>query len=92
MSPWRAKARSVIERALKEGGEMGLEGRSLVKYIDMQYPFDVRKNHPYQIWLNERSLLVFGHGKPMSKAKAKKPRDAAGQGELFGGTEKGGTS
>jgi hypothetical protein len=87
MSHWRTKSRKVILAALEEADAAGLEGKAREKFVSDRYPFGERAMHPYQIWLNEFSLLVRGVRKPMTKSKAKGgPKllgEWPGQGDLF---------
>ncbi|MEH1821512.1 MAG: hypothetical protein V7L31_20935 [Nostoc sp.] len=59
MSYWRERAASAIEQAISTIN-VNLENLSeqdkqqLKCVIDAAYPFRTRKNHPYQIWLDER--------------------------------------
>jgi hypothetical protein len=59
MSYWRQRAASAIEAAIVTIN-VDLENltdqqkQQLMCAIDAAYPFGVRKNHPYQIWLDER--------------------------------------
>jgi hypothetical protein len=85
MSYWRDKSRSVIAAALKEGRAVGLEGKALEKHVSAAYPFGLRENHPYKIWLSEFNFQVKGK---TNKPKPKHELEAAGQGSLF---EKGST-
>jgi hypothetical protein len=81
MSKWRECARQMIEKALEEGREAGLGGKELERFISARYPWGPRKNHPYQIWLDEFARQV--RGRRSSEGHAR-PRDLPGQGILFG--------
>ncbi|MDM9583068.1 hypothetical protein [Nostoc sp. GT001] len=67
MSYWREKAASVIEEAIANFS-VDLENltdqqkQDLRSAIDASYPFGMRKNHPYQIWLDERRKAFYRLG------------------------------
>lgn len=70
MSDWSATARSRIaevHRRLPDGAT--LDERKAA--VDAAYPFGIRWNHPYKVWLRERKryLARFGYGR---KAKEEK--------------------
>jgi hypothetical protein len=81
MSYWRDKARAVIAAALAEGEARGLAGKALGRFVAGRYPFGLRENHPYHIWLSEMRR-AFGREAP--RASHRRPADAEGQGSLFG--------
>lgn len=58
MSSWGEKAAHVIAEALKHCEEMGLTGKDRVAYVDAQYPFGMRRYHPYKMWLKARKEMV----------------------------------
>jgi hypothetical protein len=70
----------LIEGALAEGREAGLEGKGLERFVSARYPWGPRVNHPYQIWLDEFARQV--RGKRPSEGPAR-PRDLPGQERLF---------
>lgn len=55
---WRQAARRVIESALDEAREAGLDGIATLKLIDSRYPFGGRECHPYAMWLKERRIAI----------------------------------
>lgn len=79
MSYWRERAASAIETAIStidiEKGELSLaDKRKLKGAIDASYPFGVRKNHPYQVWLDERRKAFYrlGLASPPEDGKGKR--------------------
>ncbi|MCP4493287.1 MAG: hypothetical protein GY820_39185 [Gammaproteobacteria bacterium] len=60
-SKWRAIARPIISKVIKE---VGLEDeKKLKKALLDAYPFYERENHPYKIWLDEIKVQT-GKKKP----------------------------
>jgi hypothetical protein len=50
-SKWRLRARPIIQRVLREtDGQTEKEIRAALRAA---YPFGLRENHPYTIWLDE---------------------------------------
>ncbi|MEI8307135.1 MAG: hypothetical protein WCF99_08720 [Chloroflexales bacterium] len=58
MSNWYARARGVIILALAEAKERGLDDAATLRLVDSRYPFGVRENHPYTMWLKARREWV----------------------------------
>lgn len=87
MSYWREKAAAAIKEAISTMGyanasaddlkNLSLADTRLLKAaIDASYPFGVRKNHPYQIWLDERRKTFYELGlarQPTSGNRKRKP-------------------
>lgn len=58
MSIWRREAIAAIEGAIALFDLNSMDEAQKARLrcaIDAAYPFELRKNHPYQIWLDERS-------------------------------------
>ena len=51
-SIWRLAAREAIEKAIASLLADDLPG--IKKMVDAAYPFGLRANHPYKMWLSER--------------------------------------
>jgi len=50
-SYWRNRASPIIARVIRETGTVDM--KALRKALKAAYPFQVRKYHPYKIWLDE---------------------------------------
>ncbi len=67
MSYWREKATAAINEAIAlfaaDLDNLSEQQRKeLKRAIDASYPFDLRKNHPYQAWLDERRKAFYRLG------------------------------
>ncbi|MBH8566693.1 hypothetical protein I8748_31850 [Nostoc sp. CENA67] len=57
MNVWRREATSAIEGVVAKFdlNSMNKDQKARLRCaIDAAYPFELQKNHPYQIWLDER--------------------------------------
>lgn len=73
-SNWRSHAEHVIERVLRECSA-DVPPDEVERRVDAAYPFGMRDNHPYKIWLDVRRKALaarFPNGK-----QARAIRDAA---------------
>lgn len=67
MSYWRGKAVEAINKAIASTG-LDLtnlseqQKKELRRAIDVFYPFGVRRNHPYQVWMDERRKAFYRLG------------------------------
>ncbi|WP_414527861.1 hypothetical protein [Nodularia chucula] len=68
MSEWRLAARRAIQRAI-QSFPPGASPQEMKKIIDAAYPFGLRANHPYKIWLSERREYFKILGIPTRKKK-----------------------
>lgn len=68
MSEWRLAARRAIQRAI-QSVPPGASPQELKKAIDAAYPFGLRANHPYKIWLSERREYFKILGIPVREKK-----------------------
>ncbi|MEH1777075.1 hypothetical protein [Nostoc sp.] len=82
MSYWRERAASAIEAAILRCVNVDLKNLSeqdkqqLRREIDASYPFGVRKNYPYQTWLDERRKAFYRLGltnPPEDRGRKRKP-------------------
>ncbi|QKQ75572.1 hypothetical protein [Nostoc sp. TCL240-02] len=78
MSYWRERAAeaiaSVIASASVDLKNLSLaDKRKLKGAIDASYPFGVRKNHPYQVWLDERRKTFYELGLARQSEGNRKP-------------------
>lgn len=48
---WRGRARHIVSHVLKETA--GQTDKEIREALYKAYPFGVRANHPYHVWLNE---------------------------------------
>ncbi|PHJ59622.1 hypothetical protein VF14_32650 [Nostoc linckia z18] len=67
MSYWREKAAAAIEEAIAlfaaDLNNLNDQQKQRLKCaIDASYPFGLRKNHPYQAWLDERRKAFYRLG------------------------------
>ncbi|MEH2201152.1 hypothetical protein [Nostoc sp.] len=67
MSYWREKSAGVISAVITNFGAdlknlTDRQKQDLRCAIDASYPFGARKNHPYQIWLDERRKAFYRLG------------------------------
>jgi len=58
MTSWYAHARGVIILAMAEAKERGMDDAATLRLVDSRYPFGVRENHPYTMWLKARREWV----------------------------------
>lgn len=56
ISEWRAAAQITIRQAIDECKSR--DKKEIKKAIDAAYPFGIRENHPYKIWLSERRIAL----------------------------------
>jgi hypothetical protein len=76
---WRDSARPIIARVIEE---VGLDDRkALRKALREAYPWQMRRNHPYKIWLDE--IAIQTGKKKLPKPGRKQPKSCDGQSELF---------
>ncbi|NET74144.1 MAG: hypothetical protein F6K62_25415 [Sphaerospermopsis sp. SIO1G2] len=61
MSKWRKYAREVIEEAIASLPATASKSE-LKKAIDRAYPFHMRENYPYKVWLDERRKKFYELG------------------------------
>jgi hypothetical protein len=83
---WRERAHDAIVAAIAAGKALGLEGRKLELHVSRNgYPFDVRCNHPYRVWLHEYHRVLHGRRVPFDPRARRRlrERDAPGQAKLF---------
>lgn len=55
-SPYRIKANQVIQSAIANC--LSSDPKVIKKAIRDAYPFGIRENHPYQIWLSEQKKAL----------------------------------
>ncbi|MBD2488986.1 hypothetical protein [Aulosira sp. FACHB-615] len=81
MSYWREQASEAIAKVLADAIASGMnlenlsetDKRELKGRIDASYPFGLRKNHPYKIWLDERRKVFYRYGLAQMPAPNRKP-------------------
>ncbi|MBD2437389.1 hypothetical protein [Nostoc sp. FACHB-110] len=81
MSYWRDKASEAISQVIANAVAEGInlenlseaQKRDLRASIDASYPFGLRKNHPYQMWLDERRKAFYRYGLAQMPAPNRKP-------------------
>lgn len=80
MNYWREKAAQTIQDAIAfTSKDMDLNNlseaqkRELRCAIDAAYPFGIRRNHPYQMWLDERRKTFYRLGLHSSNGTKKPP-------------------
>ena len=58
-SKWRKMATPIITEVIKR---VGIEDKTLLrKELKAAYPFGIRANHPYKIWLDEIKRQIRWH-------------------------------
>ncbi|RCJ20105.1 hypothetical protein A6S26_05135 [Nostoc sp. ATCC 43529] len=85
MSYWRERATAAIDEAIA-GFPADLNNlneqqkKELRCAIDASYPFGLRKNHPYQVWLDERRKAFYrlGLAEAQTGSKGAKRKPAIG--------------
>jgi hypothetical protein len=80
-SSWRDIARPIIERVLRE--TQGQDAKAILAALQEAYPFGVKANHPYRIWLSEIQRQRSGTGDKRFGRKRKTEPVAVGQLGLF---------
>lgn len=83
-SKWRTVASLAIGQALgaftSGGGDLiylnADDHKTIKKLIDESYPFDVRANHPYKIWLDERRKVFLSLGIPFNQPRTANQTDS----------------
>jgi hypothetical protein len=79
MSYWREKSAEVINGVITQFDTdfhnlTDQQKQQLKCAIDASYPFGTRKNHPYQIWLDERRKAFYRLGLANEKLRQKGQR------------------
>lgn len=73
-SRWYQHAAAVIRRVLAEAEAQGLTPDQARRLVDAAYPFGVRENHPYAMWLRARRDLLARGDAPDAQAEARERR------------------
>lgn len=75
MSYWRAQAKPIIERVLRECRDEGITDTAVIRArLRPAYPFGLRQYWPYKVWLDEIRAQL-GEKKPRSrKRRTVRPR------------------
>jgi hypothetical protein len=76
MGYWREYMRGKISEALK-ALPTNPSKEEIATAIKNSYPFSIRENHPYKIWLSEKREFLIAHGikvRPAKKQKTPKKR------------------
>ncbi|MFK0733799.1 MAG: hypothetical protein ACFKPT_02500 [Gloeotrichia echinulata GP01] len=89
MSYWRDEARITINEAIAGIDLTNLseqQKKELRCAIDASYPFGIRRNHPYKIWMDERRKAFYrlGLSEPSALSNQKKAdQSVPGQMSIF---------
>lgn len=89
---WKNRAKGVILAVMRDALADGVSREEMLRRVDESYPFGVRKNYPYQAWLEVRKGLLFEHVAGPASTHIRTPSEArkmrqAGERDMFEGEE-----